>query len=67
MTIDHREHLWSLWTIETIEHFLLRCDEHAQYRNVFKNMLTNIWVELNLKSILGGGNFSLAKQVLIVE
>ena len=52
--------------LETIEHFLLRC-EHALYRNVLKNMLTNIGVELNLKNILGGGNFSLAKQVLIVE
>ena len=30
-------------------------------------MLTNIGVELNLKNILGGGNFSPAKQVLIVE
>ena len=53
--------------LETIEHFLLRCDEHAQYRNVLKNMLTNIGVELNLKNILGSGNFSLAKQVLIIE
>ena len=55
--------------LETIEHFLLRWHEHAQYRNVLKNMLmlTNIGFELNLKNILGGGNFSLAKQVLIVE
>ena len=30
-------------------------------------MLTNIGVELNLKNILGGGNFSLAKQESIVE
>ena len=52
---------------ETIEHFLLNCNAYAHNRTTLQNRLTSIGVNINLKNILGGGNFSLTKQMLIVD
>ena len=52
---------------ETIEHFFMHCVTHLVHRNTIKCKLLSIGVNFNFKKILGGGNFSLTKQMHIVE
>jgi hypothetical protein len=45
-------------TVDTIEHFLLHCQWHAQPRQELKTNLRCINVQFSLRKLLGGGNYN---------
>ena len=52
--------------IEDVEHFLMRCQEHARARRKTFDSLRQLGVtQLNLKNLLGGGNFNKDTQLRI--
>jgi ribonuclease HI len=59
--------LCSCGMIETIDHLLLECANHAVARANLFDVLTQLKVTPNLKNLLGGGTFPLPVQLRIVE
>jgi ribonuclease HI len=53
--------------VETITHFLLECPIYSIIRRNMKTDLTKLGVTINLKNILGGGNYSCSIQQEIIE
>ena len=52
---------------ETISHIMLHCPMYNQNRNQLRNKLSALGVSINLKNLLGGGDFDCPTQKAIVE
>ena len=73
-SVKHRFHLTqdpscSCGQLETLEHFLLNCQLYDRGRNILKSELNRIDNELpfNTKTLLGGSNTPIQKQILIKD
>ena len=53
--------------IETIEHFLLRCRLHCLERRKLKNTLELMKIPVNMRNLLGGGNYKAPIQIQIIN
>jgi ribonuclease HI len=51
--------------IETVEHYLLHCPRHEQFRSILRDKLQVIGVGLSVRNVLGGGLFEKEKQFKI--
>ena len=48
--------------VETIDHFIMECPGFMVIRNILRESLEDLGVELNMTNILLGGNFEESKQ-----
>ncbi|KAF2365792.1 Ribonuclease H-like domain [Trinorchestia longiramus] len=53
--------------VETVEHFLLNCDNYSAQRHPLKRLLQCLGLQFNLKNVLGGGDYSSGVQLRIIS
>ena len=56
-----------MWAQETIYHIFLECPNYNHHRLVLQSQIKDLNVPLNMRNLLGGGEFDFKIQIEIVE